>query len=49
MNHNNSSMTPLRNTRLVVKRGKVLFAREKRRDGGANSAIVPVPVLSGRD
>jgi len=49
MNHSNSSMTPLVNTRFVVNKGSVLFARENRRDGGANNARVPVPVRSGRD
>jgi hypothetical protein len=49
MNHSNSSMTPRVNTRFVVSKGRVLFAKENRRDGGANNARVPVPVRSGRD
>lgn len=49
MNHKSSSITPRMNTRLVVRSGRVLFAKENRREGGANRAMVPVPVLSGRD
>ena len=55
MNHNSSPMTARRNTRFVVRRGKIGTGgsvgfedgrdREKRRAGGANSDNVPVPVL----
>ena len=39
---------PRKKVRLVVRRGSVESLSEKRRDGGANMDIVPVPVLSGR-
>ena len=39
---------PRRNVRFVVRRGRVLSAREKRRFGGAKIERVPVPVRSGR-
>ena len=39
---------PRKKVRLVVMRGNVPSFSENRRDGGANTEIVPVPVLSGR-
>jgi hypothetical protein len=47
MNQRSSAMTARVKTRLVVRRGSVLLRREKRREGGAKSALVPVPVLLG--
>lgn len=48
MNQRSSSRIPRRKVRLVVRRGRVLLEREKRREGGAKRDRVPVPVLSGR-
>ena len=48
MNHSSSSSMPRQNVRFVVRRGRVLSARENRREGGAKMDSVPVPVRSGR-
>jgi len=48
-NQRSSSIIPRRNVFLVVSRGRVEFARDKRREGGAKRERVPVPVLSGRN
>lgn len=47
MNQRSSAMTARRKTRLVVRRGRAWFAREKLREGGAKRESVPVPVLGG--
>ena len=39
---------PRKKVRFVVRRGSVESFSEKRSEGGANTDIVPVPVLSGR-
>src|SRR5262245_56546713 len=48
-NQRSSSTTARKKTRLVVRRGKTGWRREKRSWGGAKKERVPVPVLSGRD